>query len=322
MSALRSWQASRGCNCYLVECNRCRFLRPSAALRLLDLLSAARPSPGHQAFEAPGGRRPRRRGARGRHAPRHRLLRLPERHRPLRRADHRLPGRVGRGAFPPRRPQEPRDRRQPPLHDGNQIEVPHLVLRVRPSPAVQPHQQRSAVDAQQRGEVRFRSPHKVRVVVTDSGGVQEESTYLGIPCLTLRENTERPITVSEGSNRLVKPERLYEQVQEALASGQDVVMRLDVQGAETIRKLCPDALLIFLTTQSEEELVRRLQQRKTETPEGLKLRIATARQEINHLGAFDYVVINRESHLDETVDVISSIICAEHHRVSVRKVTL
>jgi UDP-N-acetylglucosamine 2-epimerase (non-hydrolysing) len=56
-----------------------------------------------------------------------------------------------------------------------------------------------------------------RVVITDSGGVQEESTYLGIPCLTLRENTERPITVSEGSNRLVKPERLYEQVQEALA---------------------------------------------------------------------------------------------------------
>ena len=44
-----------------------------------------------------------------------------------------------------------------------------------------------------------------RAVVTDSGGVQEETTYLGIPCLTLRENTERPITVTEGSNRLVKP---------------------------------------------------------------------------------------------------------------------
>jgi len=53
-------------------------------------------------------------------------------------------------------------------------------------------------------------------VITDSGGVQEESTYLGIPCLTLRENTERPITVSEGSNRLVKPAELYAQVQEVL----------------------------------------------------------------------------------------------------------
>jgi len=47
-----------------------------------------------------------------------------------------------------------------------------------------------------------------RAVVTDSGGVQEESTYLGIPCLTLRENTERPITVLQGSNRLVRPEEL------------------------------------------------------------------------------------------------------------------
>ena len=56
-----------------------------------------------------------------------------------------------------------------------------------------------------------------RAVITDSGGVQEESTYLGIPCLTLRENTERPITVAEGSNRLVKPADLSAQVQEVLA---------------------------------------------------------------------------------------------------------
>jgi UDP-N-acetylglucosamine 2-epimerase (non-hydrolysing) len=43
-------------------------------------------------------------------------------------------------------------------------------------------------------------------VITDSGGVQEETTYLGVPCLTLRENTERPVTVSEGTNRLIQPE--------------------------------------------------------------------------------------------------------------------
>jgi UDP-N-acetylglucosamine 2-epimerase (non-hydrolysing) len=48
--------------------------------------------------------------------------------------------------------------------------------------------------------------------ITDSGGVQEESTYLGIPCLTLRENTERPITVTQGSNRLVQPQRLADSV--------------------------------------------------------------------------------------------------------------
>jgi UDP-N-acetylglucosamine 2-epimerase (non-hydrolysing) len=47
-----------------------------------------------------------------------------------------------------------------------------------------------------------------KVVITDSGGIQEETTYLGIPCLTLRENTERPVTVSHGTNRLVKPEEV------------------------------------------------------------------------------------------------------------------
>jgi UDP-N-acetylglucosamine 2-epimerase (non-hydrolysing) len=56
-----------------------------------------------------------------------------------------------------------------------------------------------------------------RAVVTDSGGVQEETTYLGIPCLTLRENTERPVTVTEGSNRLVKPDGLAAMIDTVLA---------------------------------------------------------------------------------------------------------
>jgi UDP-N-acetylglucosamine 2-epimerase (non-hydrolysing) len=53
--------------------------------------------------------------------------------------------------------------------------------------------------------------------ITDSGGIQEETTYLGIPCLTLRENTERPITISEGTNRLVRPDTLAARLEEALA---------------------------------------------------------------------------------------------------------
>jgi UDP-N-acetylglucosamine 2-epimerase (non-hydrolysing) len=56
-----------------------------------------------------------------------------------------------------------------------------------------------------------------RTVITDSGGVQEESTYLGIPCLTLRENTERPVTVTEGTNRLVRAQDLSGQIAEVLA---------------------------------------------------------------------------------------------------------
>jgi guanylate kinase len=112
------------------------------------------------------------------------------------------------------------------------------------------------------------------------------------------------------------------QVKEALASGKDVVMRLDVQGASTIRQLCPEALLIFLSPQDEEEMINRLQERQSESPEDLKVRIATARQEMTRITIFDYVVINRELHLDETVDTIVSIITAEHHRVKQRVFTL
>ncbi|MDB6042352.1 MAG: UDP-N-acetylglucosamine 2-epimerase, partial [Gammaproteobacteria bacterium] len=54
------------------------------------------------------------------------------------------------------------------------------------------------------------------IAITDSGGVQEETTYLGIPCATLRENTERPITITEGTNRLLKPADLVAAAEEAL----------------------------------------------------------------------------------------------------------
>jgi len=67
------------------------------------------------------------------------------------------------------------------------------------------------------GYVEFMSlVSSAKAVITDSGGVQEESTYLGIPCLTLRENTERPITVTQGSNRLVRPDALAKSVQTVL----------------------------------------------------------------------------------------------------------
>jgi len=112
------------------------------------------------------------------------------------------------------------------------------------------------------------------------------------------------------------------QVREALSSGKDVIMRLDVQGAATIRNLCPEALMIFLSPQDEPEMINRLQDRKTESEEGLQLRIATARQEMSCIKIFDYVVINRELHLDSSVDTIIAIITAEHHRVTPRKVTL
>ncbi|MBN2386347.1 MAG: guanylate kinase [Anaerolineales bacterium] len=113
-----------------------------------------------------------------------------------------------------------------------------------------------------------------------------------------------------------------QQVRQALASGKDAVMRLDVQGAATVRKLAAEAVLIFLMTESEEELVQRLKGRKTDTAEDLSLRIATARQELKRAAEFDYVVVNADGQLDQTVATVMAIIDAEHHRVNPRKVNL
>ena len=107
-----------------------------------------------------------------------------------------------------------------------------------------------------------------------------------------------------------------------MASGKDVLMRLDVQGAETIREVAPDALLIFLTTASEDELIERLRGRKTESAEDLALRLETAHEEFSHLDNFDYVVANREDALEETVAAVVGIIRAEHQRVLPRRVQL
>lgn len=113
-----------------------------------------------------------------------------------------------------------------------------------------------------------------------------------------------------------------QQVREALASGKDVVMRIDVQGAAKIRSLTNGAVLIFITTRSEDEMIVRLRARKTETPEGLRLRIATARKELGRMREFDYCVANHDMALDTTVDKIIAIIEAEHSRVTQREVKL
>jgi len=112
------------------------------------------------------------------------------------------------------------------------------------------------------------------------------------------------------------------QVKEALKSGKDVVMRLDVQGAETVHNLCPDAILIFLTANNKEEWLQRLKDRRSETDEELALRIQTAKKEYETLDIFDYILVNEQDMLEETLDVIEGIISAEHHRVHPRRVTL
>ncbi len=106
-----------------------------------------------------------------------------------------------------------------------------------------------------------------------------------------------------------------QQIRDALGSGRDVIMRVDVQGAATVRKIIPNAILVFLTTESEEELERRLRERKSEAPDDLSLRIATARQEMKRIDEFDYWVINAEGDQDTAVHQIASIIEAAHCQV-------
>ncbi len=109
-----------------------------------------------------------------------------------------------------------------------------------------------------------------------------------------------------------------EQVRSALASGKDVVMRVDVQGAARMREVYPDALLIFLVPGSEAEWYKRLLERATETEESLRLRVSTAWEELKRIDIFDYVVVNAQDRLSEAVDVIEHIIEAEHHRIPPR----
>jgi guanylate kinase len=197
------------------------------------------------------------------------------------------------------------------------------------------------------------NPQPLLVVISGPSGVGKDSVVhglkeRGLPVHFVVTATTRPRREGEIHGRdyffvlkeefaaMIEQEELIEyaivygdykgipkqQVREALASGRDVIMRLDVQGAATVRKLAPEAVLIFLTTQNEEELVERLKARKTDNAEDLSLRIATARQELKRVVEFDYVIVNADGHLDRTVDSVMAIIDSEHHRVNPRKVNL
>ena len=104
-------------------------------------------------------------------------------------------------------------------------------------------------------------------------------------------------------------------IRQALARGQDVIVKVDVQGAATIRRLVRHGTFIFLAPESMAELLHRLRSRKTDDPEALMRRFGTASREIAQAGAFDYLVFNEADRLEQTLDQISAVITAERCRL-------
>ena len=111
-------------------------------------------------------------------------------------------------------------------------------------------------------------------------------------------------------------------VKQTLDKGQDVIVKVDIQGATTIKKILPQAVFIFLVPPSREELTIRLKQRHTESPFNLALRLKTAEEEIKQQSLFDYVVLNKRDEIDRAVSDIKAIITAEKRRVAPREIIL
>ena len=109
------------------------------------------------------------------------------------------------------------------------------------------------------------------------------------------------------------------QVLQAFQEGKDVILKIDVQGAETVRRLAPGALFIFMLPASFEELRQRLAGRMTESSPEMDLRLKTAGEEMKRASEFDYRVVNRDGNLTQAVAEIDAIITAEKCRTDPRQ---
>ncbi|HEV2527697.1 MAG TPA: guanylate kinase [Thermomicrobiales bacterium] len=103
-------------------------------------------------------------------------------------------------------------------------------------------------------------------------------------------------------------------IREALARNQDVIVKVDVQGAATIRAMVPDATFIFIAPETLTALLHRLRSRKTDDPEALMRRFNTATQELSAAADFDYVIFNEDDQLDRALAEIHAVIVARRCR--------
>jgi guanylate kinase len=110
------------------------------------------------------------------------------------------------------------------------------------------------------------------------------------------------------------------ELRQARDEGKDLIVKVDVQGAASIKKTVPQAVFVFLAPPSMEDLNKRLKQRKTESSIDLEVRIKAAEKEMNSLSMFDYVVVNHKDGIGQAISQIESIITAEKCRVKPRRI--
>jgi guanylate kinase len=111
-----------------------------------------------------------------------------------------------------------------------------------------------------------------------------------------------------------------DQVQSALKSGRDAILKIDVQGAHKVREKVPDALLIYVVPPSFEVLRERLQVRSTETSAEMEVRLRNAEFELSRQSEYDHVVVNETDQIDGTAEKIDAVIAAEHARSADRRI--
>lgn len=132
------------------------------------------------------------------------------------------------------------------------------------------------------------------------------------------------------NNEFIEYSRVYKdfkgvpksQIREALNSSNDVVLRLDVQGAEKIKDIYPQAILIFLLPSNQDDWYKRLGGRRLSHEKDMDTRISTVKDELIKARDFDYLVVNEQNKLTKTVQTIESIIKTEHLRAKPRKISI
>lgn len=102
-------------------------------------------------------------------------------------------------------------------------------------------------------------------------------------------------------------------VQSQMNMGKNVILEIEVQGAMEVKKKLPDTVMIFMLPPDFEELRRRLVNRGTETIDVIEKRLARAKEEVDLINNYDYVVVNKN--IDDAVDAIDSIVEGEHHKI-------